>query len=50
MIFAAPFIKSELKEILGNSKWINIVDDNGDQAKHESLAEFNKLSKFFVII
>ncbi|WP_341793461.1 MULTISPECIES: AAA domain-containing protein [unclassified Rickettsia] len=50
MIFAVTFVKSELKEILGNSRWINVVDDSIDQAKHESEAEFKKLFEFLKLI
>ncbi|MFY9589230.1 DEAD/DEAH box helicase [Rickettsia endosymbiont of Halotydeus destructor] len=50
MIFAASFIKSKLKEILGNSKWIDVVDDSINQAKHESRVEFNKLFELLKLI
>ncbi|HJD60793.1 MAG TPA: hypothetical protein LFV90_01200 [Rickettsia endosymbiont of Columbicola hoogstraali] len=43
MIFATSDCKSEIRDILGASKWIDIKDTNVQRYKYESEAEFQKL-------
>ncbi|BBJ32175.1 hypothetical protein RAS_12840 [Rickettsia asiatica] len=43
MIFAVSPPKSVISDILGNSRWINVADNNSTKGKHESKAEFDVL-------